>query len=215
MDKLYFLNQSTSLTLVTVICIIFAVAGIYHSKKFQGINNYLTANRNIGVFSLTTSLVASALGAWVLFGPVAAATWGGIGAVIGYSLGTAFPMIFLIYLGKKIRSEFPKGSSLIEFMRKKFGKSLFKLILLMTIFYMFIFLCAEVTAVAVLINYISGTELWITALIVILATLTYTLYGGLRASIFTDNIQMIVIAVLLVILISIISSSTEIIFHLH
>ena len=208
MDKLYFLNQSTSLTLVTVICIIFAVAGIYHSKKFQGINNYLTANRNIGVFSLTTSLVASALGAWVLFGPVAAATWGGIGAVIGYSLGTAFPMIFLIYLGKKIRSEFPKGSSLIEFMRKKFGKSLFKLILLMTIFYMFIFLCAEVTAVAVLINYISGTELWITAFIVILATLTYTLYGGLRASIFTDNIQMIVIAVLLVILISIISSST-------
>jgi Na+/proline symporter len=117
-------------------------------------------------------------------------------------------MIFLIYLGKKIRSEFPKGSSLIEFMRKKFGKSLFKLILLMTIFYMFIFLCAEVTAVAVLINYISGTELWITALIVILATLSYTLYGGLRASIFTDNIQMIVIAVLLVILISIISSST-------
>ena len=208
MDKLYFLNQSTSLTLVTVICIIFAVAGIYHSKKFQGINNYLTANRNIGVFSLTTSLVASALGAWVLFGPVAAATWGGIGAVIGYSLGTAFPMIFLIYLGKKIRSEFPKGSSLIEFMRKKFGKSLFKLILLMTIFYMFIFLCAEVTAVAVLINYISGTELWITALIVILATLSYTLYGGLRASIFTDNIQMIVIAVLLLILISIISSST-------
>ena len=208
MDKLYFLNQSTSLTLVTVICIIFAVAGIYHSKKFQGINNYLTANRNIGVFSLTTSLVASALGAWVLFGPVAAATWGGIGAVIGYSLGTAFPMIFLIYLGKKIRSEFPKGSSLIEFMRKKFGKSLFKLILLMTIFYMFIFLCAEVTAVAVLINYISGTELWITAFIVILATLTYTLYGGLRASIFTDNIQMIVIAVLLIILISIITSST-------
>ena len=113
MDKLYFLNQSTSITLVTVICIIFAVAGIYHSKKFQGINNYLTANRNIGVFSLTTSLVASALGAWILFGPVAAATWGGLGAVIGYALGTAFPMIFLIHFGRKIRSEFPKGSSLI------------------------------------------------------------------------------------------------------
>jgi Na+/proline symporter len=111
-------------------------------------------------------------------------------------------MIFLIYLGKKIRTEFPKGSSLVEYMRQKFGKSLFKLILLMTIFYMFIFLCAEVTAVAVLINYISGTDLWITALIVIISTLTYTLYGGLRASIFTDNIQMFVIAVLLLITIS-------------
>ncbi len=199
MDKSYFVSQSISLSLVIVISLIFAVFGLYHSKKFRGISNYLTANRNIGSFSLTTSLVASALGAWVLFGPAAAATWGGIGAVIGYALGTAFPMIFLIYLGKKIRNELPRGSSLIEFMRKKFGKSLFKLILLMTIFYMFIFLCAEVTAIAVLINYISGTEFWITALIVLITTLSYTLYGGLRASIFTDNIQMIVIGILILI----------------
>ncbi|MBD1165825.1 sodium:solute symporter [Pelagibacterales bacterium SAG-MED10] len=202
MDNTYFISQSTSLTLVIIISLIFVIFGIYHSKKFQGINNYLTANRNIGLFSLTTSLVASALGAWILFGPASASTWGGIGAVIGYALGTGFPMIFLIYLGKKIRTDFPKGSSLIEYMRQKFGKSLFKLILLMTIFYMFIFLCAEVTAVAVLINYISGTDLWITAIIVIISTLTYTLYGGLRASIFTDNIQMFVIAVLLLITIS-------------
>ncbi len=199
MDKINFLNQSTSLILVVVISLIFVILGIYHSKKYQGINNYLTANRNIGFFSLTMSLTASALGAWILFGPVSAATWGGIGSIIGYSLGTAFPMIFLIFLGKKIRQQFPKGSSLIEFMRKKFGKSLFKLVLLMTIFYMFIFLCAEVTAVAILINFISGTELWITASIVLLSTLIYTLYGGLKASIFTDNIQMIVIGIFLLI----------------
>ncbi len=199
MSNSFFLDQSTSLVLIIAISLLFAFLGINHTKKFKGLNNYLTANRNIGVFSLTTSLTASALGAWILFGPASAATWGGIGAVIGYSLGTAFPLFFLIYLGKKIRNEFPKGSSLIEFMRRKFGKSLFKLILLMTIFYMFIFLCAEVTAISVLINYISGTEFWITALVVLSSTLIYTLYGGLKASIFTDNIQMIVIGVLLLI----------------
>ena len=199
MEKTYLLTQSTSLILLITISLIFVILGLYNSNKYQGLNNYLTANRNIGVFSLTTSLTASALGAWILFGPASAATWGGIGAIIGYSLGTAFPMFFLIYLGKKIRKELPRGSSLIEFMRKKFGKSLFKLILLLTIFYMFIFLCAEVTAVAILINYISGTDLWVTALIVLISTLIYTLYGGLRASIFTDNIQMIVIGILLLI----------------
>ena len=208
MDKTFFISQSSSLTLVIVISLVFAILGIYHSKKNHGLNNYLTANRNIGIFSLTTSLTSSALGAWILFGPASASTWGGIGAVIGYSLGTAFPMFFLIYLGKKIRNQFPKGSSLIEFMRKKFKKSLFKLILFMTVFYMFIFLCAEVTAVAVLINYISGTKLWITALIVLLSTLVYTLYGGLRASIFTDNIQMIVILILLLISFTYINSFT-------
>ena len=103
MDKTFFLSQSTSLTLVIIISLIFVILGLYNSKKYQGLNNYLTANRNIGLFSLTTSLTASALGAWILFGPASAATWGGIGAIIGYSLGTAFPMFFLIYLGKKIR----------------------------------------------------------------------------------------------------------------
>ena len=197
MREIQFISQSVSLSLIIFISLIFVFLGIYHSKKYQGLKNYLTANRNIELFSLTTSLTASALGAWILFGPVSAATWGGIGAIIGYSLGTAFPMFILIFLGKKIREEFPRGSSLIEFMRKKFRKSLFKLILLMTVFYMFIFLCAEVTAVAVLINYISGTEFWITALIVLLSTLAYTLYGGLKASIFTDNLQMVVIGILL------------------
>ena len=208
MDKTNYISQSTSITIVIVIGLIFTLVGLVYSKKNQGINSYLTANRNIGFFSLSTSLVASALGAWILFGPASAATWGGIGAVIGYALGTAFPMIFLIFLGKKIRNEFPKGSTLIEFLRKRFGKSLFKLILLMTIFYMFVFLCAEVTAVAMLINYISGTELWITALIVLITTLIYTLYGGLRVSIFTDTIQMIVILILLLISVIYLTSFT-------
>ena len=208
MDKINYISQSTSITIVIVIGLIFTLIGLVYSKKNQGINSYLTANRNIGFFSLSTSLVASALGAWILFGPASAATWGGIGAVIGYALGTAFPMIFLIFLGKKIRNEFPRGSTLIEFLRKRFGKSLFKLILLMTIFYMFVFLCAEVTAVAILINYISGTELWITALIVLITTLIYTLYGGLRVSIFTDTIQMIVILILLLISVIYLTSFT-------
>ena len=198
MDK-YFISQSTSLALVICTCLFFTFFGVYYSRKFQDLSNYLTANRSVGLFSLTTSLTASALGAWILFGPVSASTWGGMGSIIGYSLGTAFPMFFLIFLGKKIRKEFPKGSTLVEFLRKKFGQSLFKLILLMMIFYMFIFLCAEITAISVLINYISGTPLWLTAFTVLLATLTYTLYGGLRASLFTDNIQMILVIVLLII----------------
>ena len=195
----FFISQTFSLALLIFICLFFAFFGIFYSKKFQDLNNYLTANRSVGLLSLTTSLTASALGAWILFGPVSASTWGGIGSIIGYSLGTAFPMLLLIFLGKKIRKEFPNGSTLVEFLRKKFGKSLFKLILLMMIFYMFIFLCAEVTAISVLINYISGTPLWLTALIVLLTTLTYTLYGGLRASLFTDNIQMIFILILLIV----------------
>ncbi len=196
------LSQSSAIILTLILSFIFLISGIYYSRKYKGLNNYLIANRNIGVLSLTASFVSSALGAWILFGPASAATWGGIGAVIGYTLGTAFPLFILMYLGEKFRKLFPKARTLIEVVRLKFGKQLFKLILFLTVFYMAIFLIAEVTAVSILVNYISGTSLWITALIVVTTSLVYTLYGGLRASIFTDTIQFILFVILLIIALS-------------
>ena len=212
MDKINLLSQSTSIIITIIICFLFTLIGISYSKKFKGKDNYLVANRSVGLFSLTTSFVASALGAWILFGPASAATWGGIGAVTGYALGTAFPLFILIYLGEKFRNTFPKCKSLIEVIRLRFGNKLFKLILVLSIFYMTIFLIAEVTAVSILLNYISGTDLWITASIVILSSLLYTLYGGLRASIFTDNIQFVVFLILLLIAYSYITSFNSDIF---
>ena len=122
-NQIYFLSQNLALILIIAVSLLFALFGILYSRKHQGLANYLTAGRNVGTLSLTTSLVASALGAWILFGPSSAATWGGIGSAIGYSLGTAFPMIALIFLGKKIRRIFPKGSTLTEFIYHKFGKN--------------------------------------------------------------------------------------------
>ena len=199
MEQINILNQSSAIFLTLCLSIVFVIFGIFYSKKYKGLNNYLVANRSVGTFSLTTSLISSALGAWILFGPASAATWGGIGAVIGYALGTAFPLFILIYLGQKFRKLYPKAKTLIEVVRLRFGQKLFKLILFLSIFYMSIFLIAEVTAVSILINYISGIDLWVTALIIITSSLIYTLYGGLRASIFTDNIQFVVFGLLLLI----------------
>ena len=102
MISLNIISQTSAILLTLGISFVFVLLGIFYSQKYKGISNYLVANRSIGIFSLTTSLVSSALGAWILIGPASAATWGGVGAVIGYSLGTAFPLFILIYLGKKL-----------------------------------------------------------------------------------------------------------------
>ena len=199
MDTINIISHTSSVGLLVIISFLFIVVGIYHSRNFKGLNNYLVANREMETYSLTSSLVASALGTWILFGPPSAATWGGIGAVLGYALGTALPLFVLIKLGKKIRELYPHGKTLTEVLRLKFGKNLFRLVLLLSIFYMIIFLIAEVTAVAILIRYLSGTALWITSIIIISSSLAYTLYGGLRASILTDNIQFLMLIILLLI----------------
>ena len=63
----YLISQPTSLVLVVCTCLLFAFFGIFYSRKFQDLSNYLTANRSVRLFSLTTSLTASALGAWILW----------------------------------------------------------------------------------------------------------------------------------------------------
>jgi Na+/proline symporter len=192
-----FLSLNLTLAVVLFISTLFLFVGVFYSRKKVSLNAYLVSDRNEGVFSLSATLIASSLGAWILFGPPTAATWGGFGSVIGYALGTAFPMILLIFFGKKIRLLLPKGKSLTELVLKKFGKNLFKLIFLLMIFYLFIFLCAEVTAISKLIYYISGLNVWISASIILFFTLAYVLFGGLKATIRSDRIQFVIIILLL------------------
>lgn len=191
-----FLSLNLTFFVVVFVSTLFLFVGIFYSKKKFSLNTYLVSNRNVGVFNLSATLIASSLGAWILFGPPTAATWGGFGSVIGYALGAAFPMTALIFFGKKLRVLLPKGKSLTELVLKRFGKNLFKLIFSLMIFYLFIFLCAEVTAISKLIYYISGLDVWISATIILSFTLIYVLFGGLKATIRSDGIQFIAIILL-------------------
>ena len=196
METIYLSIQS-SLAVIIVVGLFFIGLGYLNSKKNIDNRDYIIGNRDENTFSLTTSLAASALGAWILFGPASAATWGGFGAVIGYALGASTPMLLLYNFGPKIRKEFPKGLSLTEFIKKRFGLGILKVSLFLILFYLIIFLTAEVTAIAFLLDFISKTPLWITAGITLIICLLYILRGGFKLSIITDKYQFIIIATLI------------------
>ena len=196
MEKTY-LSSQTTLSVTILIGLFFIGLGYLNSKKISNNKNYIVGDRDEDTFSLTASLTASALGAWILFGPASAATWGGIGAVIGYSLGTAAPMLFLYNFGPKIRKEFPKGLTLTEFIKKRFGIGILKISLILILFYLTIFLIAEVTAIASLLNFISQVPLWLTAGATLIICLLYILRGGFKLSIITDKYQFSFIVVII------------------
>ena len=195
MEKTY-ISIQTSLTVTVIVGLFFIGLGYLNSKKATNNKNYIVGDRDENTFSLTASLTASALGAWILFGPASAATWGGIGAVIGYALGTAAPMLLLYNFGPKIRKEFPNGLTLTEFIKKRFGIGILKISLFLMLFYLTIFLIAEVTAIASLLNFISQVPLWITAGITLIICLLYILRGGFKLSIITDKYQFSFIVVI-------------------
>ncbi len=209
MEKIY-LSTQTTLIITLAVGAFFIILGYVNLKKISDNKSHIVGDRNESIFSLTTSLSASALGAWILFGPASAATWGGIGAVIGYAAGTAAPMLFLFNFGPKIRKEFPKGMSLTEFIKRRFGIGILKMILILILFYLTIFLIAEVTAIAFLINLISKTPLWISAGLTLIICLLYILRGGFKLSIITDKYQFIIILLIILFSMSLILGNLEI-----
>ena len=205
-----YLSTQTTLIITLVVGAFFIALGYINLKKISDNKSYIIGDRNESIFSLTTSLSASALGAWILFGPASAATWGGIGAVIGYALGTAAPMLFLLNFGPKIRREFPNGMSLTEFVKRRFGTGILKIILILILFYLTIFLIAEVTAIAFLLNLISKTPLWITSGLTLIICLLYILRGGFKLSIITDKYQFIIVLSIILFSIFLILGNLEI-----
>jgi Na+/proline symporter len=208
MEKTY-LSIQISLTVTVLVGLFFIGLGYLNSKKILTNKKYIVGDRDENTFSLTASLTASALGAWILFGPASAATWGGIGAVIGYALGTAAPMLFLYNFGPKIRKEFPSGLTLTDFIKKRFGVGILRLSLFLILFYLTIFLIAEVTAIASLLNYISQVPLWITSGVTLIICLLYILKGGFKLSIITDKYQFSFIVVIITVSIFIILGNIE------
>ena len=205
-----YLSTQTTLIITLVVGAFFIALGYINLKKISDNKSLIIGDRNESIFSLTTSLSASALGAWILFGPASAATWGGIGAVIGYALGTAAPMLFLLNFGPKIRREFPNGMSLTEFVKRRFGTGILKIILILILFYLTIFLIAEVTAIAFLLNLISKTPLWITSGLTLIICLLYILRGGFKLSIITDKYQFIIVLSIILFSIFLILGNLEI-----
>jgi Na+/proline symporter len=179
---------------------LFALLGLlYTSKRTISLEDYMVSRNRLGWRMATATIVSSAMGVWILFSPPQVGATSGVAGILGYCLGSAAPILLFTQLGPRIRQLMPNGHSLNEFVLYRFGNLMYLLALGIIVFYMFIYLAAELTAIAKAVQILANVPLGWTALVVITATFIYTTYGGLDATIFTDAIQFVVIVPLLLI----------------
>ncbi len=179
---------------------LFALLGLlYASKRTINLEDFLVSRNRLGSGMATATIVASAMGVWILFSPPQVGATSGIAGILGYCLGSAAPIFLFAKLGPRILQLMPTGHSLNEFVLYRFGNRMYLLVLGIIVFYMFIYLTAELTAIAKALQILADLPLGWTALVVITATFVYTTYGGLDATLFTDAIQFVVIVPLLLI----------------
>lgn len=188
------------MTLLLATVIIFTIIGVLYSKgKIETMDDFLTARGSTDSQILTATFLASFLGVFILFTPPEAGAIGGITTILGYALGVASLYLAFSVLSPKIRAYLPEGSTLSDYALKRYGSKIYILTVILSIFYMFVHIVAELTAIAQVAYQLAGVPLIYTAFLVGFGTMIYTTYGGLKASMFTDLIQMILIGILLII----------------
>lgn len=181
----------------------FALIGVRRSGGWHGLDDYLVARNAFDARTGAATLLATTFGAWLLFSPAEAATWGGGIALLGYGLGVAAPRVVMIPLGRRLRRAVPNGRTLPEFVRARYGPGLALAILVIMVGYLAVAIAAEATATARVIGAVSTLPAWLPAGITLAASVLYTGVGGLRASIVTDRAQMMVIVPFLVVMLAI------------
>lgn len=187
-----------SILFLTVIA--FTIVGVLYSRgKIETMDDFLTARGTTGSKILSATFLASFLGVFILFTPPEAGAIGGITTIIGYAVGVASLYVAFLVISPKIRAYLPEGSTLNDYALKRYGSKMYVLTVLLSIFYMFVHLVAELTAIGLVAYQLAEVPLLYTALLVGIGTMIYTAYGGLRASMFTDMIQMVLVVILLII----------------
>ncbi|KPQ37371.1 MAG: putative sodium:thiamine symporter ThiV [Phormidesmis priestleyi Ana] len=175
-------------------------------RDAERLEDYMVSRNQIGGSVALATITASALGAWILFSPAeAGSTFGGLTAILGYCLGSATAVFLFVFVGPRLRQIMPWGHSLNEYVRHRFSQGAFAvpiywLTVGVMLLYMFVYLAAELTAIAQAIQLIVPTvPLYVPSIAVITVVFIYTAYGGLKATILTDALQFALIVPLLLI----------------
>jgi Na+/proline symporter len=188
-----------SLAALAAALIFFTWIGLRARAADGDLDDYLTARNSQGASALGLSFLASGLGAWILFAPPEVGAFVGPVALAGYAVGAALPFLVFAWCGGAIRRRLPQGRSISEFAQARFGPGVRRWVSALSVLYMLCFLVAELTAIGGIAAMLAGLPPALPVVGVAVATLIYTTWGGLRASIVTDRWQAWLLLALLVV----------------
>lgn len=108
-----------------------------------------------------------------------------------YAISTGLPFILIAYAGSTIRTMVPHVSSCTDYAGWRFGFASKTLVLLIMMVNMSINMLAEFVTIGSIFQYYVGVEGYSIIILIGVLTLSYTTYGGLLVSIYTDVWQVL------------------------
>jgi len=172
-------------------CVILGISWWSFRQKQKSTEDYFLASRHIGWFVIGASIFASNIGAEHIVGLAGTAAKSGV--VMGHYELHAWLVLVLgwVFIPFYMRS---RVFTMPEFLELRYApQARWFLSVITLIAYVFTKICVNVYAGAVVFQALMGIDFWSGALIVVVLTGIYTILGGLRAVVYTEALQTIVL----------------------
>lgn len=199
------LSPTSGFILLGLFGIAAVAMALYLTRNTEGnVEDLLVARGSSPVPIIVVSLIATWLWSTTLMGAAEGGVGFGVPAAWVYPFTVPFSVVILGPVLSKIRRNFPEVSSFPEYIRYRFssyGDSVHKVFTGIGIVQSFFWAVIQIIGAGFVLNVIFGIPNWQGSIITGLIITSYITLGGLRASIFTDFIQMLAIGVILAVIV--------------
>ncbi len=185
------IDNNLFLTILFGLATIYVAIGIWMSRKIKTLNSYFLANRNLGVFKLTFTLVATQLGSGMILGTAQQAYDFGFVGIL-YTVGMSLGFIILgLGLASKMRSL--NVSTTAEIFETRYNSPKLKLIAsALSIISLWGILVAQIIASKILFASIGINDPYILGAFWTFLVF-YTMIGGLDSIVIIDTLQVLMV----------------------
>lgn len=182
------------LTLVIVYLLVTIAIGLYAAKRVKSSADFAVAGRKLPLIMIVTTTFATWFGSETVLGIPAKFVNGGLHSVVEdpFGAGTCLILVGLFFAAKLYRMTL---LTISDFFRERYGRSVEIVCSLIIMLSYLGWVSAQVTALGLVFNVLSGGAISIPVGMVIgvVSILAYTLFGGMWSVAVTDFIQMIIL----------------------
>ena len=184
------------LTLVIFYLLVTIAIGLWAAKRVKNTADFAVAGRNLPLIMIVTTTFATWFGSETVLGIPAKFVQSGLNAVVEdpFGAGTCLILVGLFFAAKLYKMSL---LTISDYYRERFGRVIEVVCSLIIILSYLGWVSAQVTALGLVFNVLSGGTIPVPVGMVLgaLSVLAYTLFGGMWSVAITDFLQMILLVV--------------------
>lgn len=164
-------------------------------KKPQNKSDYIAGGHDVGTISTALSISATWIWAPALFVSAEQSYTNGYSGLLWFLVPNIVCLLLFIPFAIRLRKKMPYGFTLSQLMNDTYGTKVKNIYVTQLSLLSLLSTIVQLVAGGKIISIMTGIPFWITTVILGGVALIYSLNKGIRASIFTDAIQMLLILI--------------------